>query len=64
MDYQLDNLTEFERRAMLRFLLYNMGQDARHKLMLAMPVAYVKLAPHAAETVAEYVRRELVAIKE
>ena len=39
----VDNLTDFEKSQMLRFLLHFMSMDVRHKLMAEQPIAYYKL---------------------
>ncbi len=56
---KIENLTTREREEMLRFLLHHLEPELRGKLMVAMPVVYVKAAPHTAETVLERVTDEM-----
>jgi hypothetical protein len=55
----MDNLTDEQRDMVLRFLLHRMPMDTRHKLMRALPVAYVTLYPGTEEAVIAMVRDAL-----
>ena len=51
----IENLTDEQRDAMLRFLLHRMGPETRGALMAQQPVAYIALYPNTREAVLQRV---------
>lgn len=52
---KIENLSAFEKDALLRKLLHVMSQETRGEIMAEMPVIYTKLAPHTSRVVLERV---------